>query len=485
MEDNISVISSENSAAKSDLDLSNKHQKLKEREVLDIPIPKNKYVHPGAKFFQLLGLPTFDADVKLVEDSTLIEKVKFWYGLLAFPATAFGIVYVFIITLIPYRNQIYHPSSWYELAILVALYPLMFTIDAIIQCYYTFNAEYMVSFSSMLRLYIPTALLGLIPYCVSIVIWTFVLEFNPPLPITPMVLNLGVITFVSKLYLDVVAKNKEKGDRKRIVIFLMSLVYLTFVFFTYNGINIMKEMMPPTFEWLVAIVLPIIREIHSFVGSKLLLKSKPLSPDVMLFQLYMGIKCFHEFYVVLFLASVQLTTVYTILGIEFILHVYSCFTIIVSYKKIAEARMNMENARKMVEIRKTLSRLVLDETLEIFVPFCYLVTFLSAYYGPNAFILGNIRNDYWDFVAVEDVGNVVAVGFQMFGIDVGITLFTAATLYAFCKISLFDEFCKLMKTYWSWMGIRIALILFRVRIRDYLGCIQHLLLMIYMRLFYY
>ena len=116
----------------------------------------------------------------------------------------------------------------------------------------------------------------------------------------------------------------------------------------------------------------------------------------------------------------------------------------------------------MVEMKKTLSRLVLDETLEVFVPFCYLVTFLTAYYGPNAFILGNIRNNYWDFVAVEDVGNTVAVGFQMFGIDVGITVFTALILNIFCKISLFDEFCKLMKTYWSWMAVRIALILFRV-----------------------
>ena len=156
-----------------------------------------------------------------------------------------------------------------------------------------------------------------------------------------------------------------------------------------------------------------------------------------------------------------MTTVYSILGIEFLLHIYSCYKIIISYKRIGESPTTINN-EKLLETRKTLSRLVLDETLEIFVPFCYLVTFLSAYYGPNAFILGNIRNDYWDFVAVKDFGNTFAVGLQMFGIDVGITFITGVILKIFCKISLFEQFCKLIKTYWSWMAIRISLILFRV-----------------------
>ena len=420
-----------------------------------------KYVHPATKVFQFLGLPTFDADGKLTDESTLLEKVSYWNGLLAFPTMIFGVVYTFIITLIPYRNQLEYPSFWFELAFLVALYPLMFTIDAIIQCYYTFKAEYMVSFPSLCRLYIPTALIGVLPYCVSMAIWTAVLGLNPPLPLTPIVLNLGVITFAVKLWIDVSTKNKKFGDRKRIFIFLMSIIYLTFVYFTYSGISVMKEMLPPTFEWLVSIILPILRECHSFVGGKLLLKSKPCYPDVMLFQLYMGIKCFHEFYIVLFLASIQMTTVYSILGIEFLLHIYSCYKIIISYKRIGESPTTINN-EKLLETRKTLSRLVLDETLEIFVPFCYLVTFLSAYYGPNAFILGNIRNDYWDFVAVKDFGNTFAVGLQMFGIDVGITFITGVIWKIFCKISLFEQFCKLIKTYWSWMAIRISLILFRV-----------------------
>ena len=464
MEDNVSVILFYNNSDKSKSNLS-KDEKKKQEEITRVEMPEKKVVHTGTKFFKVLGLPTFNENDQLTDDSISLDKVKYWYGLLAFPIMAFGVLYIFIITLIPYQNQIENPSAWYELAFLVALYPLMFTIDAIIQCYYTFKAEYMVSLLSLLRLYVPTALLGVVPYCVSMTIWLFVLEFNPPLPLTPMVLNLGVITFVSKLWLDISAENKKKGDRKRIFLFLMSLVYLTFVYFTYNGINVMKEMLPPTFEWFVAIVLPILRELHSFVGSKLLLKSKPICPDVMIFQLYMGIKCFHEFYVVLFLASVQLSTVYSILGIEFVLHIYSCYQIIVSFKKINDATVAIAS-KKMVEMKKTLSRLLLDETLEVFVPFCYLVTFLTAYYGPNAFILGNIRNNYWDFVAVEDVGKTIAVGFQMFGIDVGITVFTALILNIFCKISLFDEFCKLMKTYWSWMAVRIALILFRVSLAN-------------------
>ena len=61
--------------------------------------------------------------------------------------------------------------------------------------------------------------------------------------------------------------------------------------------------------------------------------------------------------------------------------------------------------------------LVLCEILEILVPLVYLSTFLIAYYGPNANILGNIRNEYWHYHAVDDVGRLMATVLQMFFID--------------------------------------------------------------------
>ena len=47
--------------------------------------------------------------------------------------------------------------------------------------------------------------------------------------------------------------------------------------------------------------------------------------------------------------------------------------------------------------------LVLTEVMEFLVPFGYLACFVANYYGPNAEILGNVKNSYWQYQAVEDI----------------------------------------------------------------------------------
>ena len=117
-------------------------------------------------------------------------------------------------------------------------------------------------------------------------------------------------------------------------------------------------------------------------------------------------------------------------------------------------------------MKDLISDLVLDVSIEVFVPLCYLVTFLSAYYGPNADILGNIGNSYWKFEAVEGVTDVVSLELQMAAIDFAIFVATGIILWILCRINLIKELCKLMKTYWAWIGIRLAMILFIVSKKD-------------------
>ena len=44
-----------------------------------------------------------------------------------------------------------------------------------------------------------------------------------------------------------------------------------------------------------------------------------------------------------------------------------------------------------------LKDLVLSETLEFIMPLAYLSCFIVAYYGPNADVLGNVKNGYWHY----------------------------------------------------------------------------------------
>ena len=53
--------------------------------------------------------------------------------------------------------------------------------------------------------------------------------------------------------------------------------------------------------------------------------------------------------------------------------------------------------KSLPKLKKSVQMLVLSESLEIVIPLSYLLCFLAAYYGPNADILGNIKNGYWQY----------------------------------------------------------------------------------------
>ena len=448
---------------------SSRNEFPKKEELFEDEEKKNKILEfeyakssRASKVLKTLGLPNLETES--VDSHVIIQsnEESYWNGFYAIPTITFGVASTFVFTLIPYHNQMESPSHWYELAMLMPLLPVLFTFDAILQCYYCFEATHMLSLLSFFRVYIPAALMNVIPYCLSLMIWTLVLGNNPPVPLAQVTAFLGIIGFVTALAVGIRSQNKKLGDGKRLFWFLLTFAYQgPILFATYSGNRILLENLPENFQWILAITLPALREFHIIVLTKMLSKAKPCSQEIILFQMDLALQIFHNFYVALFLASVNDVTVYSILGAEFLLHLRSCYGIIRINKRMVATDTSDDEERKR-ELREAVSGLVLGESIEIFVPFCYLITWLSAYYGPNASIMGNVQNNYWDFVAVEDAGVVVLVTMKMFVIDLGIALITGLILWIFCRINFLKEFCKLMKTYWSWIAIRLAALLFRV-----------------------
>ena len=109
--------------------------------------------------------------------------------------------------------------------------------------------------------------------------------------------------------------------------------------------------------------------------------------------------------------------------------------------------------------------LALTEILEILVPLAYTVTFLVAYYGPNSDVLGGIKNNYWQYKAVEDASNVLITIFQMFCFDVASAVIGGFLLWKFSRINLLNEFCKTVTTYWPLIALRIAQTTSKVNLR--------------------
>ena len=102
------------------------------------------------------------------------------------------------------------------------------------------------------------------------------------------------------------------------------------------------------------------------------------------------------------------------------------------------------------------------EILETLVPIIYAITFLIAYNGPNATILGGIQNSYWQFEAVENITPVLESVSKMILIDVSGSILIGALLWKYSAINILKESGKVIKTYFSLFALKVGIILSRV-----------------------
>ena len=87
------------------------------------------------------------------------------------------------------------------------------------------------------------------------------------------------------------------------------------------------------------------------------------------------------------------------------------------------------------------------------------MTFVSAYYGPNADLFGNIKNDYWHYSAVKDVDATILWILIFFSIDLGILFISSILLWITCKINVYNAYVELQKEFGFGYTIILALIL--------------------------
>ena len=98
------------------------------------------------------------------------------------------------------------------------------------------------------------------------------------------------------------------------------------------------------------------------------------------------------------------------------------------------------------------------ETIEVLLPIAYSLSFLIAYYGPNAEVLGNVKNEYWQYenTKVEHAGKFVMSVFQMFFIDLLSAIIGGMLLWKFCTLNMLDVGCTMIRSYWPMIAMKCA-----------------------------
>ena len=221
------------------------------------------------------------------------------------------------------------------------------------------------------------------------------------------------------------------------------------------GLRMIFGKLPFKMQWLMGLVLPIVRELNTWILNKLLNMSVETDKIVAKLITTISINVVHSFFVAIIISSManQITS-FCILGVDFTLNLYMCYKIIRMQRKID---VDVAENESMAQLKKGETfNLFAVEAVEAFIPLILGMTIPLAYYGPNAGILGGIRNDYWHFKKINDIAVVIAELGLMFSIDVFSFILICFLLYQFCNIDFFYEGFQFMKIYWPIMAIKIG-----------------------------
>ena len=144
---------------------------------------------------------------------------------------------------------------------------------------------------------------------------------------------------------------------------------------------------------------------------------------------------YHSIFLSVMIAESTDMTMYTLGVSETLL---GLFTLMQAY------RLKRKNSKELTTL---VQHIVIGETLKIIIPSAYLACFSIAYVGPNANILGNVKNSYWQFKAVDDLMMPVTMLLILLAIDGSIALVSCLFMYFILNINVFNVYIFLCKEY--------------------------------------
>ena len=92
--------------------------------------------------------------------------------------------------------------------------------------------------------------------------------------------------------------------------------------------------------------------------------------------------------------------------------------------------------------------LILNETIEVLVPLAFIVSYATAFYGPNYDKLGSVGCNYWTFQKVENIKSFLTPVVFMEMVDFGTAVVSGILLWRLCNINIIKEYCSTIKRYW-------------------------------------
>lgn len=358
-------------------------------------------------------------------------------------------------TLIPRHNSIIYPRFWFEVNLPVSLHIFLSSIGTVLDIFIFTKLEFLKSIFVVLKYFSWTLLGWIIPYVMCYLIWSMYFGYNHPIPL--LGLNMFISWFVSLVgvwYLFPSKLRSQKEIRRTLRAYILYMLWGLIFSFQSDGLSLIFENVLSQLQWIIAFLIPIFREMNYWVFSKLLYKIMGRYDEMANVTMNTTINSTYVLFIAIRLSSANDVTVYSILSMEFVLHLATCYKITRLLRK--KVKPNDDGDNFALEAKKLISKLVISEIIEIVIASAYIIGFAMAYYGPNGYLQGNVRNDYWAYTKVENVDHVFQTLLLLFIIDTSNFLVSTIVLQMFSTIKLPQEFCISLKKYWLILAINLA-----------------------------
>ena len=393
------------------------------------------------------------------DEDQLENDWSYWDLLYAMAALAICLAFTIPITLIPQHNAIESPEYWYELMMPTTVCVLLYWSVLAVMRFMVFfkDIQSLATFKTWISIFLAFTIPYNLAYSVFYVIWTYGLGFNHPLPFVGYLSLFPMFpaVFTTIWHRFPLEFRVNPVTRKRLISYLLYMSVFYFACMERNILNIIMVILPTDFQPIMAIVLPLTKELELSLLDKLVDKAtNGKNRDA---KLITSIEANANYSAFLAIALGQLatdTTLYCILAIEFGLNMYTVVRIIRINKQ-----MNADDPEqnKFNPIKDDMAQdMVVVGIVMIVMTIAYVLSGLMAYYGPNGEIIGNIRNEYWSYTGIQNMQKLLAGIFKMFTIDLIGLVTGALLLWKFSSIDFMKETCKAMKKYFPFISLTIA-----------------------------
>ena len=392
------------------------------------------------------------------DEKILLKNASYWNVFHVFTILGTSALFLSPQLLLPRQNSIYYPSYWHEINILGGIVSFIASIKLLLECAIYMKEKSLLTLSVFLKLYLCRVLPMLGLFYLSHYVWTIVMELQHPMPLLGIFVFFGTwlvflctlsfgIMFPSQLRL-----NDEFKHKIRIYLvhdiwwFVMSLQkdVLSFAFKNING----------NLQLLFALLIPAAKETNKRILSKQVSKITGDDNEKANDVLNICVNIHYSLFVAIRLNGAETQTVICFIIVEFLMHFWMTHKIIRHTKRVTadfEQSKNIDKRKK-----RAIMRLILAELVEGIVPLSYAIGFAMAYFGPNAYLIGNVLSDYWAYEKVENIERLFYIQFSLIGVDcIGVVLNTSI-LSKFGNLNLVQEACNTVKAYWTILAIMLA-----------------------------